>query len=71
MDLTQCALIVNQVLIVFFFSSKMKVVLCLFAVLAVVAAFPQREGQLFSNEAIKQAQSSYLIPKDAQIQKVS
>lgn len=49
----------------------MKVVLCLFAVLAVVAAFPQREGEVFSNEAIKQAQSSYLIPKDAQIQKVS
>ncbi|XP_072944073.1 uncharacterized protein [Epargyreus clarus] len=39
-------------------------------VAAAVAAAPQREGAVFSNEAIKQAQSTHLIPKDAVIQKV-
>lgn len=39
--------------------------------LAVAAlAFPQKDGQRFSNEAIRQAQQTYLIPKDAQIQNV-
>lgn len=33
-------------------------------------AFPQKDGQIFSNEAIRQAQNTYLIPKDATIQKV-
>lgn len=45
------------------------VVLCLVAV-AMVAAAPQREGAAYSKEAIKQAQSTFLIPKDAVIQKV-
>lgn len=34
-------------------------------------SFPQqKDGQIFSNEAIRQAQNTYLIPKDATIQKV-
>lgn len=49
----------------------MKVVLCLFACLSLALAMPQREGAAFSNDAIKQAQNSALIPKDAQIQNVS
>ncbi|XP_006624623.1 uncharacterized protein LOC102679306 [Apis dorsata] len=36
----------------------------------IIMAFPQKDGQIFSNEAIKQAQNTYLIPKDATIQKV-
>jgi len=50
----------------------MKAVICLFALIAVTVALPQqlREGQQFSNEAIRQAQNTHLIPKDAQIQKV-
>nr|XP_012226901.1 PREDICTED: uncharacterized protein LOC105674859 isoform X2 [Linepithema humile] len=36
----------------------------------VIAAYPQKDGQIFSNEAIRQAQNTYLIPKDATIQKV-
>lgn len=48
---------------------------CLFVcgVLLAVAlceAFPQKDGQVFSSEAIRQAQNTFLIPKDAQIQKV-
>ncbi|KOC63194.1 putative allantoinase 1 [Habropoda laboriosa] len=39
-------------------------------VVGVAMAFPQKDGQIFSNEAIKQAQNTYLIPKDATIQKV-
>ncbi|KAK9687622.1 hypothetical protein QE152_g36157 [Popillia japonica] len=39
-------------------------------VLAVVAAFPQKEGGAYTNEAIRQAQNTFLIPKDAEIQKV-
>ncbi|XP_011306266.1 uncharacterized protein [Fopius arisanus] len=39
--------------------------------LAAVSAFPQqKDGQIFSSEAIRQAQNTYLIPKDATIQKV-
>lgn len=49
----------------------MKFLICLFAVVAIAVAFPQREGQQFSNEAIRQAQDSLLIPRDAQIQTVS
>lgn len=41
------------------------------ALLAVAAALPQREGGVYTNEAIRQAQNSQLIPKDAQIQKVN
>ncbi|XP_022118626.1 uncharacterized protein LOC110995669 [Pieris rapae] len=46
-------------------------VLCV--VMAVVVAavpVPQREGAAYTKEAIKQAQNTYLIPKDAVIQKV-
>ncbi|XP_012262993.1 uncharacterized protein LOC105690069 [Athalia rosae] len=48
-------------------------VLTLAVVLGVVSlatAHPQKEGQIFSNEAIKQAQNTFLIPKDATIQQV-
>lgn len=38
--------------------------------IAIASAFPQKDGQIFSNEAIRQAQNTYLIPKDATIQKV-
>jgi hypothetical protein len=48
----------------------MKIIVVL-AVVAVCAAFPQKEGGAYTNEAIKQAQNTFLIPKDAQIQKVS
>ncbi|KAG6457259.1 uncharacterized protein LOC115448067 [Manduca sexta] len=45
-------------------------VLCFLVVVAAVAAAPQREGAAYTNEAIKQAQNTHLIPKDAVIQKV-
>lgn len=49
----------------------MKGIICVtLALIAVAAAFPQKEGNAYTNEAIRQAQQSYLIPKDAQIQKV-
>lgn len=48
----------------------MKYIICLFAMIAVAVALPQREGAAFTNEAIQQAQNSYLIPRDAQIQNV-
>ncbi|XP_013195809.1 uncharacterized protein LOC106139021 [Amyelois transitella] len=43
---------------------------CLLVAVAVAAAAPQREGAAFTKEAIKQAQNTFLIPKDAEIQKV-
>ncbi|KAI8435442.1 hypothetical protein MSG28_003745 [Choristoneura fumiferana] len=43
---------------------------CLLVLVAAAAAAPQREGAAFSKEAIKQAQNTFLIPKDAEIQKV-
>jgi len=50
------------------------IVVCLFGILAVALAFPQpqqqREGAAYTNEAIRQAQQTFLIPKDAQIQNV-
>lgn len=49
----------------------MKYLVYLCALIAVAVAFPQREGQQFTNEAIRQAQDSYLIPRDAQIQNVN
>lgn len=49
---------------------ELRTVLLLLSVIAVAVAFPQKDGQIFSNEAIKQAQNTYLIPKDATIQKV-
>jgi hypothetical protein len=48
----------------------MKVVFCLFACLSIALALPQREGAAFTNDAIKQAQSSHLIPAGAEIQNV-
>ncbi|KAJ8872711.1 hypothetical protein PR048_026324 [Dryococelus australis] len=42
----------------------------LLAAVALAEAFPQREGAVFTNEAIRQAQNTQLIPKDAAIQKV-
>lgn len=50
----------------------MKVALCLFACLSVALALPKpQEGGAFTNDAIKQAQQSNLIPAGAQIQAVS
>lgn len=46
------------------------VVLCALVLVACVAAAPQREGAAYTREAIKQAQNTHLIPKDAEIQKV-
>lgn len=37
---------------------------------SMVWSLPQTAGQEFTNEVIRQAQHSFLIPKDAQIQKV-
>lgn len=48
----------------------MKVALCLVACLSVALARPQ-EGAAFTNDAIRQAQSSHLIPANAQIQNAS
>lgn len=48
----------------------MKFLVVLVALVAVAVALPQREGQQFTPEAIRQAQDSYLIPRDAQIQNV-
>ncbi|XP_037927257.1 uncharacterized protein LOC119661877 [Teleopsis dalmanni] len=45
--------------------------LCLLgAILVSVQGRPQREGAAYTNEAIRQAQQTFLIPKDAQIQNV-
>ena len=46
---------------------KYLICLCVF----VVVAYAANEGSQFTNEAIRQAQDSYLIPRDAQIQNVS
>ncbi|XP_039292799.1 uncharacterized protein LOC111059782 [Nilaparvata lugens] len=40
------------------------------ATATLIAAAPQREGSYFTNEAIKQAQNTHLIPQGATIQKV-
>ncbi|KAL1490859.1 hypothetical protein ABEB36_011544 [Hypothenemus hampei] len=51
----------------------MKTVLFLVVSLAMTilaTAMPQKEGGAYTNEAIRQAQQTFLIPKDAQIQKV-
>uniref|UniRef100_A0A1I8MQP0 Uncharacterized protein n=1 Tax=Musca domestica TaxID=7370 RepID=A0A1I8MQP0_MUSDO len=43
----------------------------LIALMALATARPQqREGAAYTNEAIRQAQQTFLIPKDAQIQNV-
>ncbi|XP_059471878.1 uncharacterized protein LOC132194550 [Neocloeon triangulifer] len=48
----------------------MKVAFALMCLLAAVYGMPQREGAQFTNEAIRQAQNTFLIPKDAEIQNV-
>ncbi|XP_053696393.1 uncharacterized protein LOC128743757 [Sabethes cyaneus] len=47
----------------------MKAIICLLAVVAVALAAPQ-DGAALTNEAIRQAQSQQLIPRDATIQGV-
>lgn len=49
----------------------MKVIICLAALVAVAFAYPANEGAAYTNEAIRQAQNSHLIPQGAQIQKVN
>lgn len=50
----------------------MNIAICIVAVLVgVVAAAPAQEGAAYTSEAIRQAQSSRLIPQNAQIQNVS
>lgn len=46
----------------------MKAIICLAVFVAVAVAYPAQEGQAYTNEAIRQAQSSHLIPSGAQIQ---
>lgn len=51
----------------------MKFAIALLAVTCMAAlatAYPQKEGGQFTNEAIRQAQNTFLIPKDAEIQNV-
>ncbi|XP_055299319.1 uncharacterized protein LOC129566941 [Sitodiplosis mosellana] len=48
----------------------MKAIICFAAIIAVAVAYPAQEGAAYTNEAIRQAQSSHLIPQNAQIQKV-
>lgn len=50
---------------------KMKAIVCLFGLFAIAAAYPTQEGAAYTNEAIRQAQTSHLIPQNAQIQNVS
>lgn len=50
----------------------MKVFMSTLALLVGIAsAFPQKEGSAYTQEAIRQAQQTQLIPKNAQIQKVT
>ncbi|XP_051156839.1 uncharacterized protein LOC127278927 [Leptopilina boulardi] len=50
---------------------KIYIVVAITFLAGLTAALPQlKEGQMFSNEAIRQAQETYLIPKDAAIQNV-
>lgn len=62
-----CVRVAREVLSSFTMKS---VVLCVLVVVAAAAAAPQREGAAYTREAIKQAQNTHLIPKDAEIQKV-
>lgn len=48
----------------------MKAIICFAALIAVALAYPAQDGAAYTNEAIRQAQSSHLIPQNAQIQKV-
>ena len=53
-----------------FLQVKMKAIICFAAIIAVAVAYPAQDGAAYSNEAIRQAQTSHLIPQNAQIQKV-
>lgn len=48
----------------------MKAIICFATIIAVAVAYPAQDGAAYTNEAIRQAQSSHLIPQNAQIQKV-
>lgn len=48
----------------------MKFLLFLIVCVVAAAAFPAQEGAAYTNEAIRQAQTSHLIPQNAQIQNV-
>ncbi|XP_073984323.1 uncharacterized protein [Rhodnius prolixus] len=50
----------------------MKLIIGLFCLCVVAYAYPQhnKEGAFFTNEAIRQAQNTHLIPQGATIQKV-
>lgn len=52
--------------------SFMSIVVLGTCMMAVCLAMPQgaKEGAIFTNEAIRQAQNTHLIPQNAQIQKV-
>ncbi|XP_025200334.1 uncharacterized protein LOC112598168 [Melanaphis sacchari] len=52
--------------------SFMTIVVLGTCMMAVCLAMPQgsKDGAIFTNEAIRQAQSTHLIPQNAQIQKV-
>lgn len=54
-----------------FVHRKMKSILCLIGLVVIAAAYPAQEGAAYTNEAIRQAQTSHLIPQNAQIQNVS
>lgn len=47
------------------------IVITLTVLVGFAAAFPQKEGNAYTHEAIRQAQQTQLIPKNAQIQKVN
>lgn len=49
----------------------MKSIVCLLGLIVIAAAYPAQEGAAYTNEAIRQAQTSHLIPQNAQIQNVS
>lgn len=56
-------------------STMSKVILSTLVSLAFIAVtsaspMPQKEGQFFTNEAIRQAQNTQLIPQGAEIQKI-
>lgn len=48
----------------------MKFLLFLIVCVCAAAAYPTQEGAAYTNEAIRQAQTSRLIPQNAQIQNV-
>lgn len=52
------------------FQINMKAIICLVVIIGVAAAYPAQEGAAYTGEAIRQAQSSHLIPQNAQIQSV-